>query len=1437
MYPRSFFPAFYLAVPAVVCAQVPVQSQVPVQIQSGDRVLFLGDTLLEREGAAAALESRLVESAAGTPLTVRNLSFSADLPTGVSRVSFDPAITGKDRMREQLDLVKPTVAVLGYGMAASLEEMTYASGDPNLNADPARYGNGFSAAKFKTDLSELMDAITATNEGKPVRFVLLAPLKHEDLRKQRPGLPDPARHNEILAGYTAAIRQLAAERGARFVDTPALVQPAGAQPLTDNGIHPTSAGLERWADGVASELGWAPKVKNISTSQAGALRKALQRKNELFFHRWRPANHTYILGFRKREQGRNAVEIEQFDALLAQAEAAIADLRAGKPAPAEKVVPPDVLGSEPVGKPDFQLGDGLEISLWAENPLLSKPVQMNWDARGRLWVASTPIYPQIQPGAYATDRIFILEDSKHGGKADKVTVFADDLLIPTGVEPEIGPGKEQSAFVGASTELLLLKDQDGDGKADERRVVLSGFGTEDTHHTIHDMHWGVDGRLYFSQSIYIHSHMETPWGVVRLNSGGVLAYDPRTERVEVFAKGLVNTWGHQTNREGQSFLTDGAGSNGLSWAFPGATFAPFEGASATMPSVSPGGYPKFCGLEIVRSPLFPADWQGNAITNDFRAHRIVRFSINDLEKSQPALSAFATTDQPDVVRTPDQSFRPIDLKFGPDGALYVADWTNPVINHGEVDFRDPRRDKKHGRIWRIVSKDAKALPWEALTDRSTVQLLDGLLSPNLWEQEQSRRLLSQKLRGGGMDEVAAWQESKGSAEAAREAAFARAGALGPEAALHQIKVLDAGGRAWEARWLGAVVSTAERKARLGVLAQDPSPRVRLEAMRALARVSELSSADAVLKAAAASPQDDRQYHFAAARSVRELSGIWAKAVLSGQWDWKGREQELAVGLRALDPGVAGPLLSFVMKDLAVPADGSGPWTALIAHAGGVGEVDKLWAEVRKEGAALPLVLSGLDALKAAAIRGVLPHNDVAVISSFLESKQPGVVRAAVELVGVWRRLEAAPRLGVLAAGSDPALGDAAIEALAGIGGVPALKEAMVLLSADKPLPMRRKALAIVIKARPTDAPALALELINASPSADEALQVWRVLMAKNAGLAEKMGRELGSEMGPKAIKAGLDAARELGARGRAVTAVFTVLSKTGKAPDSMTRSMEDWAKLVQERGNALKGERIYHGAAVNCVQCHAIGGAGGKFGPDMSTLGASAPLDYIVESVLEPAAKVKEGYHGVSYTLSDGGAVVGVPFDESSTAVRVRLPGGVETEVPKSKIKSKDIIGSLMPQGLLEGLSEEDKLNLFAFLASVGRPGAFDASNGGVARAWKLAPGVDPAKNAELLPTAPSVFSLTDGRVLAEHFQSPLAMSPGNADVYALTKLALGSAGRVRLELEGAAEFWINGEKVSGKSTDRELGAGDHWVGVLLKRERLPEMLRVTATSGRFVAP
>jgi putative heme-binding domain-containing protein len=1387
----------------------------------------MGDTLLEREGSAAALESLLTRRFAEVPFTVRNLSFSADLPTGVSRASFDPAAVGMERIRTQLDLVKPTVAVLGYGMAASLEELTYRSGDPNLNADPTRYGSEFSAKKFKADLAALMDAISAASAGKPVRFVLLAPLRHEDLRGTRPGLPDPAAHNGVLSGYTQAIRELAAERGARFVDQAALAQKAGSAALTDNGIHPSAAGLDRWAAAVAAELGWTPTGKPLTPE----LRKALQRKNELFFHRWRPANHTYIFGFRKREQGRNAVEIEQFDALLEKADAAVAALKAGKPAPPEVVLAADIPAEQPVEAPAFELENGLEISLWAANPLLSKPVEMNWDSKGRLWVSSTPIYPQIQPGAYPTDKVFVLEDTARKGRADKTTVFADDLLIPTGIEPDLTPEGRNAAYVGASTELLLLTDTDGDGKADQRRVVLSGFGTEDTHHTLHSLHWGVDGRLYVSQSIYIHTHAETPWGVVRLNSGGVLAYDPRTEKLEVFAKGLVNNWGHQTDAEGQSFLTDGAGSNGVSWAFPGATFSPSEGAKGTMPSVSPGSYPKFCSLEIIRSPMFPASWQGNAITNDFRAHRMVRFSIADLTKADPVRSAYATSDMPDVARTSDQGFRPVDVKLGPDGALYVADWTNPVINHGEVDFRDPRRDKKNGRIWRISHKDGKAVEWKSLWDKETPQLLEGLLSGNSWEQQQARRVLNQRLGKNGFGELEAWRKAKGTQEAERAAAFVRASAAGPVAALEGLSVKEAATACWEARWRGALGPVAGNVERLAVLAQDASPRVRIEAMRALSRIPSAAAGEAVAAAVERQPANDPQYAFAAKLSMREAGAPWVEAVTKGQWDWKGRETQLLARLQALEVPEAGRALAAVMKSASLPEDLSGPWAALVAYAGGGEEAGKVWTAAARDGQAPAAAVRGLQAVLAAAVRGVRPTGNLMALEALLKSQNQEVVQAALPLVGYWKMERLASHLGTAAAGAQAGLRAAAAEGLRALGGEAAAKEVRPLLSAERPREMRLLALAILAKVRPGEVAAAAAPLLAEASQAGDALPVWRTLTSADVGVAQKFATEQRDQLSKAAKEAGLQAARELGRRGSALEVALK-----GKTADQVaTNSPQAWAKLVQERGNSAKGELLYHSNRLNCVQCHQIGGAGGRLGPDMSTIGASAPLDYVVESVLMPAAKVKEGYHGVNYTLTDGGAMTGVPFEENATAVRIRVPGGMELDVPKAKIKSSEIIGSLMPAGLVDALSEEEKINLFAFLGSVGRPGTYDASNGGVARSWRILAKADDALAGRALSGAGAAYTLTDGRLLPEHWEMPLAMAGAAEEVFAVAKFQLGAKAKVDLAVSGGEKVWVDGQPFQPGA--RAFEAGEHTLTVSVKSKSLPPVLKVTADNARFVTP
>jgi glucose/arabinose dehydrogenase len=745
------WPLTTFALLATLCLGARAATSAPFELRDGDRVLFIGDTFFEREVDYGHIETRLTAAFPNRNVIFRNLAWAADTPMGRSRASFDWNKSEQDwlkRVKEQVALVKPTVAFLSYGMTAALES--------GAGVSPAEQTARIE--KFKTDMNKLMDAIEEVSGSSPdrpqkVRFVLLGPNRPEGSF-----LAEAESRQQLLRNvelWAAGIEAIAGQRGARFVALHRTrVFTRSDRHGIDDGIHLNEHGYGFAVRDLKQGLG----LGDVSLEGSlGVLNAAIRKKNELFFHRWRPANWTYLLGFRKGEQGQNAVELPRFDPLIAEWEARIAKLRDLKhqdPATVKEVRSLldvrssmfDVSGSRTniehstsnaehriATLPTFEVADGFEVNLWAEDPQLHKPIEINWDAHGRLWVASSEVYPQIQPGQPATDSVVVLEDTDGNGKADKSSVFAHGLLIPTGVLPDSDGG----CYVAASHQLLYFKDTNGDGKADEQRIVLSSFGTEDTHHNLHTLRWGYDGHIYMNQSIYTHTHVETPHGVVRLNSAGIWRFNPTTYRMEVFTKGGCNPWGHAWDDYGNSFFTDGAGFQGVSYCVPGAMYFTYAGARRELQSISPGNYPKFAGLEVVRSPQFPDDWQADFITCDFRAHRVVHFKYSE------AGAGFQTKEMPDLLRSTNVTFRPIDVKFGPDGALYIADWSNPIIQHGEVDFRDPRRDKEHGRIWRVTAKGRPLAKPRDLTQFTISELLDRTLSKNGWEQEQARVVLSQ----------------------------------------------------------------------------------------------------------------------------------------------------------------------------------------------------------------------------------------------------------------------------------------------------------------------------------------------------------------------------------------------------------------------------------------------------------------------------------------------------------------------------------------------------------------------------------------------------------------------------------------------------------------------------------------------------------------------
>lgn len=1394
-----------------------------MQIFDGDRVVLLGDTLIEREQEFGWLETRLYTRFADKKFIVRNLGWSADTPVGASRGRFDFAQPEKgfEQIKAQIIAIKPTVVFIGYGMASSFD------GEKGV-------------PKFKTELVRLIEMIQQTAGEKRVRFVLLSPIRHEKLPVP---LPDPAPHNDQLALYSTAIAEVAKEHELRFVSLFDRVT-AGKKPITDNGIHLNDLGYRLLAESIEKNLGWKPLRLDEKNSEA--LRQAIVEKNKLFFNRWRPQNETYLFGFRKHEQGQNAREIPMFDPLVQEQEEKIFKLRVAQkqsqPLVKKPVVALKPFVSSPL--PQFEVAPGFEVNLFAESPLLAKPIQMNFDPQGRLWIASSAIYPQIQPGEKADDKILVIEDTNGDGKADKSTVFADGLMIPSGVIPGDG-----GAYVAQGTELLHFKDTKGKGKADQRRVVLSGFGTEDTHHILHTLRWGMDGQLYFDQSIYIHSHLETPNGVVRLNSGGIFHLRPPTMELEVFLRGFCNPWGHAFDAFGQSFVTDGAGSYGINYGIRGATYFTYAEMRRELKSVSPGNYPKFCGLEIVASQQFPDDWQGNLITADFRAHRVVRFAMEEQG------GGFVTKEMPDVLRTTNVTFRPIDAKFGPDGALYIADWSNPIIQHGEVDFRDPRRDHEHGRIWRVVAKNRSLVKKPKLVDAKNGELLDQLLSPNAFNREQAKRVLTE--RGEKIEkDLAKWTAAQKSEKGGLEALWMYQAIDGVEPQLLERVLSSNDGRIRAAAvrvlsgWENRLPSAPKVLARL---VNDPHPRVRIEAVRALAKIPTANSAELVLSAL--NKPMDPFLDYAIWLSINDLADPWLNAIQTGDWKMEGREKQLEFGLAAIEPEKASAVLGRLLKTKPLARDGTGAWIELIGRSGGPQELQMLFDQVVQNGFSEPAAVRALAALTdASRLRNTKPSASLENVGKLFENPAEKIQVGAVRLAGAWKDLkQTVPKLLEIAKAEKTSvtLREAAFNSLREIGGTEVIEGLVPLVDNAGPTETRRMAVKSLAALDLKKAAPLALAVLADVTKEEEALEFWRSLL-NNKGAAEEFTRVIPSSgLAATVAKSGVRVARE---SGRSEPALVLALSRAANLEDAdkvlTPEEIKNLVASVATSGDPARGEKVFRQANLACVSCHSIGGAGGKVGPDLTSIGASAPIDYLIESTLYPNKQVKEGFHAIMLETKDDQELSGILVRENNDELVLRDVANKEVSIAKNIVKNRRMGGSLMPSGLIDSLSSAEQIDLFRFLSELGKPGIYDASKGNVARFWKLLPGVHELEQFGEQKTLEAgisskdwlpVLSLVDGRLPAEEMRAVLNVGKyvGLVGLFAGTRFQVPKPGPVHWKISEApgAVAWIDGKPVNLKQgTASDLSAGVHTLILKLDHKNLPDYLRVESPDATFLA-
>jgi putative membrane-bound dehydrogenase-like protein len=412
------------------------------------------------------------------------------------------------------------------------------------------------------------------------------------------------------------------------------------------------------------------------------------------------------------------------------------------------VAPTDALSAADERR-GFTVPPGFDVQLVASEPDIQKPIQMAFDAKGRLWVTTSRHYPFAAPaGVKPTDKLFVLSDFDPAtGKARKVQVFADDLNIPIGILPMPDC---QSCIVSSAGEIRKYSDTKGTGKADKMEVLFSSFGYRDTHGMYNSYTFMPDGWVYACHGYLNTSKVKGKDGhEVEMNSGNTFRFRPDGSRIEVYTRGQVNPFGIAIDPWFNLYTAD-CHSKPITQLIPGGYYdsfgKPHDGLGYA-PHVTnhDHGSTALCGLSWYDADHFPKEYKGTMFLGNVVTNRI-NFDRIEWKGATPV-----GVEQPDFLVSNDPWFRPVDIKLGPDGALYVSDFYNKIIGHYEVDLRDPRRDKDRGRVWRIVwkGKDGMApAPKIPYTDLTTEKLDDVgklIANPNMTVRLQATHEIISRL--------------------------------------------------------------------------------------------------------------------------------------------------------------------------------------------------------------------------------------------------------------------------------------------------------------------------------------------------------------------------------------------------------------------------------------------------------------------------------------------------------------------------------------------------------------------------------------------------------------------------------------------------------------------------------------------------------------------
>lgn len=956
----------------------------------------------------------------------------------------------------------------------------------------------------------------------------------------------------------------------------------------------------------------------------------------------------------------------------------------------------------------------LRPQLFAAEPLIRRPICMAWDERGRLWVAESVDYPNDrQPPGQGNDRIVICEDTDGDGVADKITVFADHLSIPTGFT-----FYKDGLIVVQAPETLFLRDRDGDGRADERHVLFRGWGTHDSHAGPSNLHYGLDNWIY---GIVGYSGFRgTVGGEFHQFGQGFFRFKPDGSKLEFLRSTNNNSWGLGFSEEGLLFGSTANGNPSVFLGIPNRYYERVRGWSAPVlpgiagnPPIHPitdkirqvdfhGHFTAAAGHALYTARSYPRYyWNRTAFVAEPTGHLVATFVL------EPVGAGFRARSVWNLLASDDEWTAPIQAEVGPDGQVWVIDWYNYIVQHNPTPpgyrtgkgnaYETPLRDKTHGRIYRLVAEQAPPSPRLDLRRASARHLVQTLRHENMFWRLHAQRLLVERGQQDVMPDLLALVRDPGV-----DALGLNPGAIHALWTLHGLGLLDgrhaevtaAAVAALKHRSAGvrrnAVLVLPAGETALEALAQadllrDPEPQVRLATLLALADQPASPRAAALLRQALATEaallHDPQLRDALTSAAAVHIEPFLQQLLAERSPSWVAQPAGAALLERLAEhyargqPSAALPTLLPALAQ--APASLSGPlvqglargWPAdqnLTLDTAACQALEKLFGQ-------LPAAQRGqLLALCRRWGSPALEKQEVE-IKSFLTKQVNDTHLAEAE------RLSAARQLVALAPAD-----------------ISVVRQLLQVLRNPRTSPELARGLLASLEQ--SDTPGLGTALLDVLPNLTPSVRPAAVpLLLRRPAWTEALLQAL--EQGRLPL-ADLSAAHQqmllqhpqkaLAERAR------RLLRQGGNLPNAdRQKVIDDLMPLTRQRGDPARGRLVFRN---HCAKCHRHSGEGGQVGPDLTGMSVH-PKSHLLVEILDPSRNIEDNYRQYLLTTRDGRVLAGLLASESKTAIEL-----VDAEARHHVILRQDIEDlratskSLMPEGFEKQLSAQDLVDLLEFL-------------------------------------------------------------------------------------------------------------------------------------------